>query len=570
MPVPFQAIVYPLVGALAILATARLLPGWIRRLLAAAAALASLTCIWSLRSGGFGRVEFFWEPLNLFRMSPTLWADSLSLLAGLALAGASTAIALGIRGDGPKRATWQSAMLAALAGCLIVATAANLPTLALGSALIDLVLIALVLLGADRAQESALTSLAAGIPGMAATLLLLFSAMRMDAQTGHTSLLARNLPEDILALVGVAGALRLLVFPLHVRGWQSPERAAFLLLPMGAGIYLLARVQALVPVLGGLPWMSTVGGAALLAGALLTWSSSRSMGFPRFWPGVLAYQAGYALAFLILVEGTAPWPLLALTLPLGALAILWDDSLGTESVAKPRWQAWLGQRIQPWQAKAQTYLSTRLPVLERLRSSWSGRHIAMLLSIPILASLAGAPLTIGLRARWPFYATLLNEGNSLLVLVLVADTLVAAALWTRVGIILKGDDKQRPRPGALLAMVTLVVPIIILGIAPGKAGDAIGLAPAVLPNVSVWGLGLVFALPWLLGAWLARVGVHLERYLDPVWRIVNLEWFFRGLARVGQRLVDAVHWLGRVGEGEGWWGWALIILALGVIFVTAQ
>jgi hypothetical protein len=39
---------------------------------------------------------------------------------------------------------------------------------------------------------------------------------------------------------------------------------------------------------------------------------------------------------------------------------------------------------------------------------------------------------------------------------------------------------------------------------------------------------------------------------------------------LGRYLVDAVYWLSRVGEGEAWWGWALIILALGVILFTMQ
>jgi hypothetical protein len=39
------------------------------------------------------------------------------------------------------------------------------------------------------------------------------------------------------------------------------------------------------------------------------------------------------------------------------------------------------------------------------------------------------------------------------------------------------------------------------------------------------------------------------------------------LAWVGKRLEGLVFWLGQVGEGGGWWGWALIILALGAIFL---
>jgi hypothetical protein len=570
IPVPLKAILYPLAGAAIILALSRILPGWIRRMLAAAAAAASLASLWSLTGGDFEAVEIFWEPLNFFRMSPTLHPDSLSLLAGLTLAGVSIAIALGIQGSNLQRGIWHGVVLTTLAGCLITTMAANLPTMALGSALIDLMLITLALLTPDNAEQSTAAPLAAVMPGIASTLLLFLGALRMDSQAGHTSLLAQSLPEEVLTLVGVAGALRLVIFPLHSRAWKSPRRAANLVLPVGVGIYLLARVQILAPVLTGLPWLLTAGSVALLAGALLTWSRSSSTHFAGLWPSILVYQAGYALAFMIFLGGATPWPLLALTLALGALAILWDGSLERESIARPRWLAWLGKRIQPWQAQARSYVAARFPILERWHDSWWTRHAAFLLTLPILLSLAGAPLTIGLRVRWPFYATLLRMGDPLLLLVLVADTLVAAALWTWLSILLKGAGSEQPQPAALLALIILLVPIIAFGITPGILGDDLGLQPLDVPGVSVWGLGLLFLLPWLLGAWLARVRTHLESYLDPVWHTVNLDWLYRGAAWIGQQLLGAVHWLGKVGEGEGWWGWALIILALGIVFVTVR
>jgi hypothetical protein len=570
IPVPLQAILYPLAGAAIILALGRILPGWVRRLLAAAAAVASLANLWSLTSKGFESVEVFWEPLNFFRMSPTLRPNSLSLLAGLTLAGVSIAIALGIRGSNLQRGIWHSILLTTLAGCLITTMAANLPTMALGSALIDLMLITLALLTPDNAEQGAAAPLTAVMPGIASTLLLFLSALRMDSQAGHTSLLAQSLPEEVLTLVGVAGALRLMIFPLHPRGWKSPRRAANLVLPVGVGVYLLARVQVLAPVLTDLPWLLTAGSVAFLAGALLTWSRSSATGFAGFWPSILVYQAGYALAFVVFLGGTAPWPLPALTLALGALAISWDGSLKREAVARPKWLAWLCRRIQPWQTQARSYVAARFPILDRWQNSWWTRHATFLLTLPILASLAGAPLTIGVRVRWPFYATLLRMGDPLLLLVLVADALVAATLWTWLSILLKKAGDDQPQPAVLLALIILIIPVVAFGLAPGILGDDLGLQPLAVPGVSVWGLGLLFVLPWLLGAWLARVRTHLESYLDLVWNIVNLDWLYRGAAWIGQRLIGAVHWLGQVGEGEGWWGWALIILALGIIFVTAR
>jgi hypothetical protein len=52
--------------------------------------------------------------------------------------------------------------------------------------------------------------------------------------------------------------------------------------------------------------------------------------------------------------------------------------------------------------------------------------------------------------------------------------------------------------------------------------------------------------------------------------VANLDWFYRAAGWLGERLVSAVHWLGRAGEGEGWWGWALIVVALGTIFLLGR
>ena len=81
-PIPLQAILWPLLGAIVLLIAGRLLPNWLRRFVALLAAGGSLSVLWPLRTMDTGRVEFFWEPLNLFRTSPTLQSDGLMVLAG--------------------------------------------------------------------------------------------------------------------------------------------------------------------------------------------------------------------------------------------------------------------------------------------------------------------------------------------------------------------------------------------------------------------------------------------------------------------------------------------------------
>ena len=112
--------------------------------------------------------------------------------------------------------------------------------------------------------------------------------------------------------------------------------------------------------------------------------------------------------------------------------------------------------------------------------------------------------------------------------------------------------------------------LVLLGLAPGLLGDGLGLVEDAPAGVSAWGLGLLYVLPWLLGVWLARIRRDLNNYLGPIETVVNLDWLYRAAGWAGQHLAGAIYWLGRVGEGEGWWGWALIVLTLGILLLAAR
>jgi hypothetical protein len=577
VPLPFQAILWPLVGGGLVLALNRLLPGWVRRLVAMAAAFASLVVLWSLKAAAIERAEILWEPLNFFRMSLTLSPDGLSLLIGIALAGATAAMALGIRGQEPRQSAWHGLILLVSAGCLAVVMAANLLALAAGSALIDLALIFLVLRSSIRSEGTGRMPLSLVVPGVVSTLLLFLGALQMDAQLGHGSLLSQNLSEEALGVIGVAGALRALVFPFHARKLRVPETVAALLLPIGAGGYLLARVQALAPVLSSRPWVMAVAVIGLLAGGLLAWSgSARSTArvsgshLPgTWWTGVLIYQAAYVLAFVLLLAGGTPWPIVGLVLVLAILAIWWDTTLDVQ-VPSSRGLEWLRVRIGPWWDRVWSDTTERLRVPGWWRGSQLGRYAAVLLPATALASLAGMPLTLGARGRWPYYAAWLKRGDPSLLVILVSDTLLVAGLWAALISIWEQNSEHRPRPAALVSMIALTVSTVLLGLAPGILSEGLDLEAVETAGVSAWGLGLLYLLPWLLGVWLARFRGLQQRHLGRIWDAVSLDWLYRGAGWIGQRLVDIAHWLSQVGEGEGWWGWALIILALGVILFTVQ
>jgi hypothetical protein len=579
VPVPFQAILWPLFGATVVLALGRLLPYWARQLLAVLSAVASFAVLWSLREVAPVQTEILWEPLNLFRMSPVLVPDGLSLAIGLTLAGVTTAALVGIRDREAQGATWHGLLLITLAGCLTMVMAGSLLALALASTLVDLSLVFLAVSSRDGREAGGNTRLAVTIPGIASTLAILLGAIQMDAQAGHGSLLSQTSSPEALVLLGIAAVLRSFVYPLYPRHLHKPESAIALLLPVSAGLYLLARVQSLLPVLSAQPWLVALSAVALLAGGLLAWSRAFALeatasvpaGFGRFWIGSLVQQTGYALTFFLLLAGVQPWPLISLMLALAALIIWWAEPSG-EASAPARSRTL--EHIRQWLAPRRTRAASVAGEVPARTGHWHDSRFAhfavALLPLVSVASLIGAPLTAGARGRWPLYAALLKRGDGSLLVALVADTLLVAGLAVGLTITLKQAGEHRPRPLALLAAGVLVLAIVLLGLAPGLLGDGLGLAEAEPAEVSAWGLGLLYVLPWLLGVWLARIRRILGNYLVPIESVVSLDWCYRVVGWVGQRLVDAIYWLGRVGEGEGWWGWALIVLTLGVLLLAAR
>jgi hypothetical protein len=530
-----QAVLWPLVGAAVILTARRLLPHVLVRLVALVAGCASLATLWSLRTATAASVEIAWLPLNFFRASPTFRPDALSLFAGITCVFVVTCAVLGFGDSERSQTTWHGLILIALAGSLILAMAANLLTLALGSALIDLALMAMAL---SASEDSARVAWRMAVPGVASTLLLALCAVQMDVQAGTSSLAAREFSLQIVGLIGVAGVLRLMVFPLHPRILSRPQDVITLVVLAGAGICVLARSQTIIPALASWPWTLILAIVALIAGAVWLWakamalpktqspeepgaggSSTRVQFDQAIWPGIAVYQAGLALAFVLLLGGSTAWPLVSLA----------------------------------------------------LGNSWLGRYGRGLLLVAVWVSLIGAPLTAGALGRWPLYAALLRQGDALaLIGALVADTFLVAGLWTAFGHGLMQVGAHRVRPLALVAMLALAFLSLLVGITPGRWVSALGLQPTRPLGVSAWGLGLIYVLPWLVGTWFARVGAYVGEHLSGVGPVISLDWLFRMADWAGQRLVDGVHWLGQVGEGDGWWGWALVLLALGAIFLAVR
>jgi hypothetical protein len=257
-------------------------------------------------------------------------------------------------------------------------------------------------------------------------------------------------------------------------------------------------------------------------------------------------------------------------LALSILVVWWSGTQITQMPSRSSAAQWMTDQVQSWQARAQSYATTRIPRLDRWQNSWLGRYGAALLPAVALATLMGAPLTVGARGRWPVYAVGLKRGDVSLLILLAADTFLAAGLWIGATTIFGQARRQRISGAALVAMLALVIPLVVWGIAPGVLSDELGMGTAEASGVSAWGLGLVYALPWLLGAWLGRVRRSLEHFTLRIHNAANLDWLYRAAGWAGDRLAGIVRWLGIVGEGDGWWGWVLIVLALGVFLLAVQ
>jgi hypothetical protein len=540
------------------------------------------------------RVEFIWEPLGLFRTNLTLSPNGVALSGSLILTTITAALVLGIRNPGTHKATRHGLLLVALAGGLITTMGTNLPTMAIGSALIDLALIAMAVTREPSASPFHGPTLGMIATGTLSTLVLAFAASHLSAQMGTTSLLASNPPAGVLLMVAFAGMLRLMIYPLHPRRINTAMDAATALLLAGVGIQLIARSQTIEPVLEGQSWVLVLGSVALLAGGLLAWSAvpspkpravesvesapaspevaeERGGVIPYTWLGILINQAGVALVFLYLLGTAVPWPLLSLSMALGILAIWWDASLGDGTGPRPRWFEQATQQVQAGWAQARSRLAERTPAVERWEGSRLHGKSAILLPAIALASLAGLPLTAGAIARWSLYGAVLKDGHGTVFLaLLVTDTFMAAALWIVLIALWTQIQERRPRASSLVAMLALAFVVFIAGIAPGGLYQSLGLEPVKPSGASVWGLGLVYVLPWAAGILLARARIHLTGYLPLLWKIVNLDWFYRAAEWLGRRVLGVVYWLGLVGEGDGWLGWALIILALVAVVLTAR
>ena len=521
---PLIPILCLLAGAFLMAVSALVRFRWPSLIMAVATGLAVVSLLPLQRQLPASTVALDWRPVTLVGSAVSLRVDSAAWLLGLALLLVGFAVSL----------TWQTVpapeevsrsgfsralALAMLAVGLGSVFAANILTLALCWGLLDGLFCA-VLLARGGSSSGRRAQVALGLNGLATLSVWLVAVLiEQDHLSPYWHLLV--LPASARSVMGLAAALRLGLYPLHI--WQPVELVSELdrailvyLVPAAAGLSLWARLAVMQALPEGSVWPTIALVTALIGGvqAWLQFDPRESLPHVALGYGgmlILAATSGRTQAEALAV-GAASW-LLGLTLLF---------------VGRP-----FGRSTWPW-------------------------------AIPSAlgaATLAGLPLTLGFVSRSAFYQSA-SRVNGQLVLALIAESLLIGALLRR---LFTPDDSPLPQSrlakvGYGAALVVAAVPLIA-GVLVPPVFEA-GLSTAVW---IAWGIPLLIGLvlAWVAGRLRTRTGGLSEL----TGRIIRLDWLYsillpvmRSPARLGLLLADLL-------EGEGAFLWMLVILALVLLYV---
>lgn len=481
-------------------------------------------------------LRWAWQPLTVAGSALDWRLDGWNWLAGLLILLLTlTALLLqeeGTAGDGRSA---QTLWLAAAA--LAFVFAGNVVTLASCWVLLDAALALRLRPGMDAEPAGrawSLLSLAGLIP-LSVLMLLGESGVRM-------TLIAGRFDQVELALLWLAALIRAGVYPLHF--WlsgpgrpDSGDRVALHLIGPTAGLWLLARVhEAAGPGWLRRPEWVALGALALLGSALVAWVVEDR---DTRWRWVAINRASLVVLAASTAGVTGPsallWPIITFSLGCALLAV----GLAT----RRRW-GWA------------------LPVWLGVLAVW------------------GLPGTPGFLARAALtLPTDLPLAVVLFGLILVAETLLAAALWEC------ATGVETPAPltwSAFLrlagALALLAAPLIAWGAAPRQLMALAGLSDTggtFLPLLqaltgarrSVW-IGLVLSGVAGVGIGLLRRQIFsgMRGWQQGVAIIVSLEWLYQGAALALTLAAGGLRYFATLGEGEGYLGWlALAALILWIL-----
>lgn len=514
----------------------------------------TLVIVLRLPVGGAASVQLAWWPLVISPLQVRWVVNGWNWLA-LFLLTISAAGALLITW---RRAGWRTAAFHGLS-LLLVATAAitvvsdNLLTLSVAWVATDVMLIA-------RSRAGRLGGGVAPV-GLAATgsLLVFLSINITSLSMSSASLATADLPAETLALLLLAAAVRMALYPFHL--WLGPSPAAG-----EPGTQWLVAGVALVT--GG--W---------LLGQLYTLGASFWLTDPAWSPVLAVCTLGAALAawasrdedrLTLLASSLASWSWLTLTM---APANLGREALGWAMLA--------------------AVLGLMLYVIGRaILQSWRWR-VPLALTAAILA---GLPLTVGLPAR----ALAAPQNAPVWTLAVLAQGLILSCVlmpWRRasrpdssrpsgnplpveVGTQPVGPEDNGAVPRLLIAFGLAALPAILWGIQPQALADLAGFMTA--PSLGEFIASLSLA-QWAATVVSLALGVILTRIVfQPGRSQTELDFWrprvaaFTSLTWTLPALQLAILWLERswramvsIFEGEGYLGWVALLILLAWLVIRA-
>ncbi len=354
-------------------------------------------------------------------------------------------------------------------------------------------------------------------------------------------------PQIDLTLLWLVALIRAGVYPFHL--WltgshplAAEDRLALHLIGPATGLWLLGRVHQATGANGvHRPEWAALGALALLGTALAAWAADDE-GLRWRWLALnrasLVVMAAYVAAITDPLALT--WPLISFCLGTALLAV------GQTTLANWGW---------------------RLPGIFAALALW------------------GIPGTPGFLARTVLiYPTDLATAVPLFVVILVAETLLTAALWQAAGLGQRGREPDDPRGPTgetvlrlSLALGLLAAPVIAWGLWPGqlasltglRAAEAVPTLPALLAQArrSVWvGLFLAGIGGVILGLLRERILAQVRGWQQGIVAVVSLEWIYRAVAAGLTLAGNGLQYFATLGEGEGYLGWlALAALILWVL-----
>jgi formate hydrogenlyase subunit 3/multisubunit Na+/H+ antiporter MnhD subunit len=554
---PFPLVLILLLGAVVLPLARRLGGGQIARVMGSVVAAGFF--LWCLLLLGVRPAEStasLWRPASLFGVELGYHVDGLSLLFLLLMATVTLIAVLlpSVSSDEePEHPLAHGVMFLVVAGASSVILSRDLVTLCLSWGFLDLALLFFTGLtrGGDGSSRRDFRLLLINYLAGAA---LLAALLVLQGLGESFSLEAAPLPTKVVSLAVLAGLMRLGLYPAFLSRASETESAlgdviVRYTVPVAVGGYLLVRVLSLTAVswLPGRELALVMGTLAVVLSPFPLWFETdlRKMG-----PYVVLHKVGHITLAAAIATPYSPTMITvqAVSLVL-ALALLSVSDVASRSTTSRSYALW-------------TRGSTLLAV----------------------ATLVGAPLTVGFVHRQLLYASLGKAGLGPLVLLSLLGNAFLAAPLLKKG--LESTDQSafegEGRPVVVASMTALAVPLVILGVHPPLLGLLIGpqSAPALLdliysPDTSASLALFVGTLVSLAAGYLmyrkgqfivTRAGVSLE----TLHMIAEMEWFFVAVDWAAERVASILETIGGFFEERRSPGWILVFATLAALLLLSS